>query len=122
MTNMPLKYEVTRLGPLNVTDGTRGESDTVAVFAYAVTNGSTVEQSGGQLHTPYLQFTERLQVIAPPGSFDLMRGEGRTRILIPTEPEEWVRVDAEQNWDANPFWSPGLSVFWFVRESNFSEN
>lgn len=124
---LPLNFEVTRLGKSTKrTDYTgrpiieREPSDRVRVFSYAVINGNTVETST-LYSAPFLATVERLQIIAPAGLFPLLWGDTGTTVKLDNLGENWVRVDAEENYDNNPYWSPGLSVYYFERETESTE-
>lgn len=128
--NYPLRFTIRRRGPRekivtqtgHTTTGPHGPSEDVPVFAYAVINGTTAMQSATQYDATLFTTVERLQVIAPPNTFPLLYDdypavvetkEGTTTVA-------WERVDAEENYDNNPFWSPGLSVFYFERETRIN--
>lgn len=117
----PLRFTIRRLGPRTgiSSEAPHGPAEDVPVFAYAVINGTTSRQSATQYDATLFTTVERLQVIAPPDSFPLHwhdhpavveTKEGTTTVA-------WERVDAEENYDNNPFWAPGLSVFYFERET-----
>lgn len=120
----PLKFQVTLLGEATIgfdSTGTmyveRGEPETIKVFSHAVVNGTTSQQSPGLQQAPYLQTVERLQVIAPPGLFPIKYGDLPGTVNRYPGDENWMRVDAEENVDANPYYSPGLSIYYFERET-----
>lgn len=124
---LPLNFGVTRLGKSKLQRDstgrptlTREPRERVKVFSYAVINGNTAETS--TLHSaPFLATVERLQIIAPAGLFPLLWGDTGTTVLLDTLEGVWVRVDAEENYDNNPYWSPGLSVYYFERETESEE-
>lgn len=127
--NYPLRLTIRRRGPRKrVSDaqghrpGPHGPSEDVPVFAYAVINGNTNMQSATQYDARLFVTVERLQVIAPPDTFPLLYDDYPT-VVETTEGAatiEWERVDAEENYDNNPFWAPGLSVFYFERRTRIN--
>lgn len=123
---LPLNFEVTRLGKSTrrqISTGIifdREPRERVKVFSYAVINGNTAETSTLQ-SMPFLNTVERLQIIAPAGLFPLLWGDTATTVLLDNLDGNWVRVDAEENYDNNPYWSPGLSVYYFERETESLE-
>lgn len=83
------------------------------VFSWALVSGNSVETK--EQNAIVLRTTERLQVIAPPGTFR-RPATGETIESILLEGQIWALTDTEEKHEANPWWSPGLSVFWFDRE------
>lgn len=85
----------------------------VRVFSWALVSGNSVEVK--EDNAVVLRTTERLQIIAPPGTFR-KPAAGETLEVVVIDGQEWTITDTEEKHEANPWWSPGLSVFWFDRE------
>lgn len=85
----------------------------VRVFSWALVSGNSAEIKQDGIIT--LQTTERLQVIAPPGTFR-KPASGEVLEVVVIEDQEWTLTDTEEKHEANPWWSPGLSVYWFDRD------
>ena len=85
----------------------------VKVFSWALVSGNAIETK--EFNAIVLSTIERLQIIAPVGTFRRpANGETLESVLI--EGQIWALTDTEEKHEANPWWSPGLSVFWFDRE------
>lgn len=126
----PLKFTIRRRGPRKTVSagtgqgypGPHGPAEEVPVFAYAVINGTTATQSATRYDATLFTTVERLQVIAPPNTFPLLYDDYPAVVETTegTKTVAWTRVDAEENYDNNPFWAPGLSVFYFERETRIN--
>lgn len=114
----PLKFEVHvreyhRVGPYgNILETFPARK--VNVFSWALVSGNSVETK--EHNAIVLRTTERLQIIAPPGTFRRPTA-GEVLESVEIEGQVWALTDTEEKHDANPWWSPGLSVFWFDRET-----
>lgn len=85
----------------------------VRAFSWALVSGNAVEVK--EFGNIVLRTTERLQIIAPPGTFR-RPAAGEVLEVVVIEGQEWTLTDTEEKHESNPWWSPGLSVYWFDRE------
>lgn len=113
----PLKFEIHvreyhEVGPYgNILESFPARK--VKVFSWALVSGNAIETK--EFNAIVLSTIERLQIIAPPGTFRRpANGETLESVLI--DGQIWALTDTEEKHEANPWWSPGLSVFWFDRE------
>lgn len=83
------------------------------VFSWALVSGNSFEVKE---HNAIVLITnERLQVIAPPETFR-RPVSGETLEVVVINGQDWTLTDTEEKHDANPWWTPGLSIYWFDRE------
>lgn len=85
----------------------------VRVFSWALVSGNSVEVK--EQNAIILRTTERLQIIAPPGTFR-KPAAGETLEVAVIDGQDWTLTDTEEKHEANPWWSPGLSIYWFDRD------
>lgn len=113
----PLQYEIDVL-PYTVSGGPYGGGETmpgraVSVFSWAVVAGNSIETREGG--TIYLRTTERLQVIAPAGTFRTP-APNESLEQLEVKGETWTLTGTEETHDNGPWWSPGMAVYTFERE------
>lgn len=113
----PLQYEIDVL-PYTVNAGEYGSGETmpgrtVRVFSWAVIAGNSIETKEG--NAIILSTTERLQVIAPAGTFRTPTADESLE-QVEVKGEKWTLTGTEETHDNGPWWSPGMSVYTFERE------
>lgn len=113
----PLKYEI-EVMPYTVGGGPYGHGElmpgrTVRVFSWAVVAGNSVETKEG--NAIYLRTTERLQVIAPAGSFRTP-APNESLEQVEVKGSKWTLTGTEETHDNGPWWTPNMSVYTFENE------
>lgn len=113
----PLQYEIDVM-PYTVEGGQYGDGEvmpgrTVRVFSWAVIAGNSVETKEGT--AIYLRTTERLQVIAPAGTFRTPT-PNESLEQVEVKGENWTLTGTEETYDNGPWWTPNMAVYTFERE------
>lgn len=113
----PLQYDIDVM-PYTVDAGQYGSGETmpgrtVRVFSWAVIAGNSVETKEG--NAIYLRTTERLQVIAPAGTFRTPT-PNESLEQVEVKGEKWTLTGTEETHDNGPWWTPNMAVYTFERE------